>query len=167
LGTGGQYQNLISLATFYPDAKVYGIDTDTVGLTLVEQIIPFLAPNLAPRIELINASYTQYTGPLQKAADIVVVVAPQRYDRVLEGVMRFIKPGGQVEILTEDPKTRDELVKEFSAKNPIVTQLLAFQDPSKSFYVASGTAIGAPLASIQFGGRGKTGDAWEIYIPSW
>lgn len=155
-----QFANLVSLAATFPDAKIYGLDTDKSGLDLARRMIDFAYTTYSPRIHLMNANYAAYAEVLQNKADIVVVVAPRTYDPVFEGVGRFIRAGGQVEILPEAEGIKNDLKSQFITKNPFIRYVESVKDPSE--YGVVQTSIGAPLTSIQF-----TKGAWELFVASW
>lgn len=150
LGYGGRIDNLIALADYYPNAKIYGIDNKCHGTAKHLALLGY-----SGRIELLNADYTSYDGPLKNQADIVVSVAPQSETAIDQGIERFIKPGGSVLVLLTslDTRLRDDLKNKYGTKASMRELHLmpyAVQRPGYGGGGTVNTAIGVPLTSMHF-----------------
>ncbi|NJN17647.1 MAG: class I SAM-dependent methyltransferase [Oscillochloris sp.] len=165
LGWGGRPDNLIALATRFPNAKIYGID-NAIG---VPSPSGRNALGLGPNIEIIKDSYLTYTGPLLKNADVVVSIAPKPGTQIEVGVERFIKPGGTVELLIgrdtlSDRLLGDDLAQRYKSKPLFVDTVQRPLQVASPVFPGStvGSQLGIPFTSMHFGSGAR-----EIYIGSW
>jgi RHS repeat-associated protein len=161
LGPGILPDNLVTLAAFYPDAKLYGVERDAGSAMGAEFVVQQL--NLGSRIQIINSSYDTYIGPLQHNADVVVAVEPPYGAPIVAGIRNFIKPGGAVLVVTEFNSVKNEVLAAAGGKAQLRTLT-----PSKAQGIYTGvqvmqSSLGVPLVS-QFV-QGHT--PWEIFVPSW
>jgi hypothetical protein len=161
LGPGILPDNLIALAARYPDAKIYGVELDAGSALGAEYMIQQLG--LSNRIQIIKESYATYRGPLQNNADVVVAVEPNSGAPIVRGIQNFIKPGGQVLVITEFNSVKNDVMAAAGRKAQLRTLM-----PKDAQGVFTGvqvvqSSLHVPLVS-QFT-RGHT--PWEIFVPSW
>jgi predicted O-methyltransferase YrrM len=161
LGPGVLPDNLIALSARYPDARIYGIEQDAGNAYVAEYLIQQLG--LSNRIQIINANYATYAGPLQHNADVVVAVEPNYNAPVVSGIRNFVKPGGEVLVITEFYQTRDAVVAASGGKARVRTMSATNAQGVLANVQIMQTSLGVPLVS-QFT-QGNT--PWEIHVPSW
>jgi RHS repeat-associated protein len=161
LGPGVLPDNLIALSARYPDARIYGIEQDAGNAYVAEYLIQQLG--LSNRIQIINANYATYAGPLQHNADVVVAVEPNYNAPVVSGIRNFVKPGGEVLVITEFYQTRDAVVAASGGKARVRTMSATNAQGVLANMQIMQTSLGVPLVS-QFT-QGNT--PWEIHVPSW
>jgi hypothetical protein len=172
LGIGGNILNLIKLALYYPNAVIYGIEGSKGMKPLVDGALQ--GSSFSSRIEVIEADYTTYDDPmLLNQADVVVSIAPTagyRKAAIDQGIERFIKNGGTVDILFDgnDTTYAESISKKYDSKMGKVFRRLGKgtwtgeQELSYAFVYEVNSLLGVNFSSVHF----YTG-AHELYIPSW
>ncbi|NJL56659.1 hypothetical protein HC928_16990, partial [bacterium] len=127
-----------------------------------------LAPYISTgRIDIINADYASYTGPLRNQADFVVAIAPNRDAPVAVGVTNFVKPGGQAQVITEHESTMIAVETAFGNR-AIVTKISSISSTGNDRSIIRGTQSGlAFTTSYLIPDHVDAIDVWDIYIPSW
>jgi RHS repeat-associated protein len=161
LGPGILPENLIALLGRYPDAKIHGVELENYKVKGLELVLGQIG--LLGRIEIIGDNYATYVGPLQHNADVVVSVMPSPGAPIVLGIQNFIKPGGEVLVITEFNSIKNEVIGAAGGKAKLRT--LVPKDTQGVFTDVQvvQSSLGVPLVSQFTGGHRP----WEIYVPSW